>query len=153
MPVVNTEIVTHHSPENLFQLVSDIARYPEFIRWIKAMRVSSEREDSGVSYKLGEALVGFKGFTERFATNVIADPAQSTVTAKLVRGPFRKLKNTWEFSAIEPGKTRVKFHIDYEFSNPVLAMLARKNTDSAIENIVKSFLMEADRRYGPENAS
>ena len=128
--------------------MSDIARYPEFIKWIKAMRVSGERTENYVTHKLGEAIVGFKGFQERFATNVVSDLAERRVQATLVRGPFKHLKNVWKFSQTESAATRIDFHIDYAFSNPVLAMLARTNTDSAVRQIIQSFVTEADRRYG-----
>lgn len=148
MPIVNTHIFTHHSPENLLSLVSDIARYPEFIKWIKAMRVSNEKFEGDETHRLGEALVGFKGFSEKFATNVKSSHKEKTVQVTLVRGPFRHLKNIWKFTANPEGVTRVDFHIDYAFSNPILAMLARSNTDSAIARIMQSFVEEADKRYG-----
>ena len=130
-------------------LVSDIERYPDFIRWIKALRVSNPREENGVRSELGEVLVGFKGFSERFSTLVVSNPLEKTVTASLVRGPFRRLKNVWQFSELPIGKAQIDFHLDYEFSNPVLSMLARSNTDKAVSRIMQSFMEEADRRYGP----
>jgi len=149
VPVLNTEVLTHHTPDNLHALVSDIERYPEFIRWIKALRVSNIREDGPITTKLGEVAIGFKGFSERFSTNVSADANLKTVTATLVRGPFRRLKNVWRFSQLADGKTRVEFHLDYEFSNPILAMLARTNTKKAVSRIMQSFIEEADKRHGP----
>ena len=148
MPVINSHIVTHHTPENLFALVSDIEKYPEFIHWIKAMRVSGERTEGDAVHKLGEAVVGFKGFNERFATNVTSRLSDLTVHVKLVRGPFRRLENKWSFVIDETGKTRVDFYIDFSFSNPVLRVLARANTDSAVRGIIDAFVAEADKRYG-----
>lgn len=149
MPVVNKQLITHHTPENLHSLVSDIRRYPEFIRWIKSLRVSEERIDTHKIDSLGEALVGFKGFTETFATRVTANSVNHTVSVKLVRGPFRHLRNEWKFSKLDSSQTRIDFHIDYAFSNPVLALLARSNADMAIKRIMEAFLGEADNRYGP----
>lgn len=148
MPIVNKHLVTHHKPEHLFELVSDIKRYPEFIRWIKAMRVTGHEAEGAVTQKLGEALVGFKGFSESFATRVTCHAVEYSVDVKLVRGPFRRLENKWRFPQIEGGATRIEFYIDYEFSNPILRMLARANTDSAIQGIMDSFIVEANKRYG-----
>ncbi len=148
MPVIKTNIETHHTTENLFTLVSDISRYPEFVRWIKAMRVSKERVEAERTYRLAEAVVGFKGFSESFATNVVSDASEKTVHTKLVRGPFRRLENKWSFARLENGKRRVDFYLDYSFSNPVLAMVARSNTETAVQRIMESFITEADRRYG-----
>ena len=153
LPVLDTELVTHHRRSDLHTLVSDIGRYPEFIRWIKALRVSNSREEAGVTYQLGEVVVGFKGFSERFATNVVSNPLECTVTADLVRGPFRRLRNAWKFTDQENGQTRVNFHLDYEFSNPVLAMLARSNTEKAVGKIMEAFITEADRRFGASEPS
>lgn len=146
MPVYDTSLSVAHTPENLFELVSDIRRYPEFIKWIRSMRVSGEREAGGVHHSLGEARVGFRGFTEDFATTVAADPEALTIAADLVRGPFRRLHNRWRFEPAAGG-TRIAFHIDYEFSNLVLRMLARHNFRLAVDRIMSAFIAEADRRY------
>lgn len=143
----NTSITVRHSPDNMFELVSDIARYPDFIRWIKTMQVSDEREDGGVAHCVGDARVGFRGFSERFATTVRADKTKRKVEAKLLRGPFKRLHNTWTFSDAGDGQTRINFDIDYEFNNFVLQMLARSNLKLAVDKIMGAFLAEADRRY------
>ena len=114
------------------------------------MRVSGERVDGGVTHRLGEAVVGFKGFTESFATNVAAKSSDHTVHVKLVRGPFRRLENKWKFVPEAIGKTRVEFFIDFSFSNPVLKVLARANTETAINGIMQAFIAEANKRYGEQ---
>ena len=74
MPRFSKSIRVPYGPADCFQLVSDIAKYPDFIRWITAMRVSGQRDvQPGVTECQGEAMVGFKGFTERFTTQVVAD--------------------------------------------------------------------------------
>ena len=147
LPVVRKHVATHHSPQNLFELVDDIKRYPEFIPWIKAMRISGEKTEGDEAHKLGEALVGFKGFTESFSTKVVSRKSTFSVDVTLVRGPFRRLKNTWKFVPSDNSQTTIDFYIDYAFSNPILSMLARSNTDSAIEGIMNAFIAEANKRY------
>ena len=146
MPRYATTLTVPHTPANLFALVSDIRRYPEFIRWIQSMSVSGERSDGPVQHCLGEASVGFRGFSERFATTVEANEDQGTVEANLVRGPFKHLKNRWRFTPVESG-TEIAFEIDYEFSNFILRMLAKNNFQLAVDKIMGAFLAEADRRY------
>jgi len=136
-----------HDAGNLFELVSDIRRYPEFIRWIRTMTVSDVHEVDGAWHGLGEAQVGFRGFSERFATRVVADPERLTIRASLVRGPFRYLDNHWSFHRLESGETRIDFTIEYEFRNFMLKMLARNNLDLAVRKIMEAFIAEADRRY------
>lgn len=141
-------IAVKHRPEELFELVSDIRRYPEFVRWIRSMSVSGEKEVGGVHQCIGEARVGFAGLTEMFATTVAAHREAGTIVTDLIRGPFRRLHNRWRFEPDGQGGTRVQFHIDYEFRNPFLQALLVANFDRAVNALIASFLEEADRRYG-----
>lgn len=148
MPKVAEQIVIPHSAENLYELVRDIRRYPDFIRWIRKVEVSQEQEDADRNYScVGTASVHFKGFDETFSTNVKGDPAGLKIEVALARGPFRHLRNRWQFDPRDDGTTRVHCFIDYEFRNPILGLLARTNTRLAIEKIMGAFKTEADRRF------
>ena len=136
-----------YTPEQAFELVSDIRRYPDFIKWITAMRVSEEEAlDEGRSSCLGDAVIGFKGFVERFSTRVVKDPAAGTVVASLVKGPFRRLRAEWRLTPQERG-TDVRLDIDYDFTNAFIGMLAAANHDLAVDRILSAFLDEGRRRY------
>ncbi|MEZ5984517.1 MAG: type II toxin-antitoxin system RatA family toxin [Hyphomonas sp.] len=139
-----------YTPEQCFDLVSDIRRYPDFIKWITAMRVSEETAlDDIRSSCLGEAVIGFKGFTERFSTRVTKDPSAGTVIASLVKGPFRRLRAEWRITPQDRG-TDVRLDIDYDFRNPFIGMLAAANHDVAVDRILNAFLEEGRRRFvGP----
>jgi coenzyme Q-binding protein COQ10 len=138
-----------YRPADCFQLVSDIAAYPGFIKWITAMRVSGLRViGPGVMECQGEAMVGFKGFTERFTTHVVADEPAARVTASLVRGPFRKLFAEWRIFETVGGGADICLEIDYEFRNPVIGFLAAANHDVAVSRILQAFLAEARKRFG-----
>ncbi|MEO1474991.1 MAG: type II toxin-antitoxin system RatA family toxin [Pseudomonadota bacterium] len=137
-----------YSPKEMFSLVEDIESYPKFIKWVKALRKSRPRDEGATHHCVGEAVVGFKGFTERFSTTVAADRASSTIQARLIRGPFRKLENDWMFETDPNGGTKITFRIDYQFSNPILAAVAAANRDVAIRKIMEAFLAEAERRFG-----
>lgn len=132
----------------MFDLVSDIGRYPEFIKWIRSMKVIERPSNDEVRRFRGEADVGFKGFSEAFATDIEADRSSRTINVKLAHGPFKALKNRWILEPDGQGCTKIDFFIDYEFRNPVLALLARANTELAVTRIMKAFRDEADRRYG-----
>ena len=148
MPRVSEQVLIPHSAENLYELVRDIRRNPEFIKWITAVSVSEERGDADEPYAcLGKASVHFKGFDEQFSTYVTADPSARKITVNLKRGPFRHLRNRWQFDPREDGRTRVHCFIDYEFKNPVLRLLARTNSRLAAELIIDAFRAEADRRF------
>lgn len=148
MPKVSEQILIPHDADNLYELVRDIRGYPAFIRWIKTMRVSNETgEAAGIYSCVGEADVHFKGFDETFSTGVKADKDKRTIEVSLARGPFRHLKNRWQFDPQGDAKTRVHFFIDYEFRNPILGLLARSNSRLAVDKIMGAFRAEADRRF------
>ena len=148
MPRFTKTLRVPYGPPQCFALVSDIARYPDFIKWITALRVSEVRAGGpGITECLGEAVVGFKGFTERFTTRVVADEPAQRVTASLVRGPFRKLFAEWRITESVHGASDVSLEINYEFRNPIISFLAAANHDLAVDRILNAFLEEAQRRY------
>lgn len=148
MPKVSEQVLIPHSADKLYELVRDVRRYPEFIKWIRAIKVSQESGSADEAYScLGTASVHFKGFDEQFSTYVDADPVARKIDVKLKRGPFRHLRNRWQFDPRDEATTRVHCFIDYEFKNPVLGLLARTNSRLAVEKIIGSFRAEADRRF------
>lgn len=147
MPRLRKTLHVNHSCENLYELVRDIRQYPDFIKWIQSLTVSDERTEEALYKCTGTAEVGFKGFFEVFATDVIADPDKCQINVSLRRGPFRHLRNQWQFVAVGPNRSRIEFFIDYEFRNPILRLLASSNTAMAVDRIMSAFLNEADRRY------
>ncbi len=148
MPRFSKSIRVPYRPADCFALVADIAKYPDFIKWITALRVSDLREiGPGVTECQGEAVVGFKGFVERFTTQVVADEPAARVTASLIRGPFRKLFAEWRITESVHGASDISLEINYEFRNPVIGFLASANHDLAVDRILRAFLAEAQRRY------
>jgi len=148
MPKVSEQVLIPHTADNLYELVRDIRRYPEFIRWIRSVSVTQEAGDPVGPYScLGTASVHFKGFDEQFSTFVNADPIARKIEVKLQRGPFRHLRNRWQFDPRDAHTTRVHCFIDYEFKNPILGLLARTNSRLAVEKIIGAFRDEADRRF------
>ena len=148
MPRFTKTLRVPYGPPQCFALVSDIARYPDFIKWITALRVSAVRAAGpGITECLGAAVVAFKGFTRRFTTRVVADEPAQRVTASLVRGPFRKLFAEWRITESVHGASDVSLEINYEFRNPIISFLAAANHDLAVDRILNAFLEEAQRRY------
>lgn len=135
-----------YRPEDLFDLVSDVGRYPDFIHWIQSLKLLSEQEDEYRMRCRAEVTVGFKGFRETFITDVDARQNELAIDVSLVRGPFRKLSNQWRFEAIPTG-TRIDFSIAFEFRNFVLQALADANKTFAIKRVIDAFVSEAARRY------
>lgn len=137
-----------YAPDQLADLVADVRRYPEFVPWITSMRVWNERtEAEGVSVLDAEAGVGFSFLKERFSTWVRHDANRPMVEVGLLRGPFKHLKNRWEFFPDEKG-TRLEFMIDFAFKSKMLDMMLTANFDLAVRKLIECFESEAARRYG-----
>ena len=147
MPTFNKTLSLPYRPEQMFDLVSDIKRYPEFVRWVSALRVLHPSTEGNVHTCTGEAVVAFKGFSQTFATSVRSDKGPLTVDVSLVRGPLKHLENKWRFEAEGEAGCKVHFAVDYDFSNFILRALAKANHDIAVDRIMGTFLAEAKRRY------
>jgi coenzyme Q-binding protein COQ10 len=137
-----------YSPAQLADLVADVEAYPRFVKWVTAMRVWNRREEApGVTVLDAEAAVGFAFMTERFSTWVRHDKNLPRVEVGLLRGPFRHLKNRWDFIETPEG-TRLEFMIDFAFKSPILNAMLNANFDLAVGKLIESFEAEARRRYG-----
>ncbi len=149
MPRFTKSVRVPYRPGEAFSLVSGIAQYPDFIKWITALRVSGLHEAApGRLECVGDVVVGFKGFIERFSTQVVADSNAQTVTASLIRGPFKRLLAVWTITPLDRAGCDITLDIDYEFRNPLVALLAAANQSLAVDKILGAFLNEAQRRFG-----
>lgn len=147
MPTFETIRRVRHSAEEMFALVADIERYPEFVPMCESLIVRSRRERAGVSLLVAEMTVGYKAISETFITQVVLKPAQMRIDVKYVEGPFRYLDNRWAFMAAEGGSD-VEFFIDYEFKSRVLGMLMGTMFDRAFRMFTEAFEKRADAVYG-----
>lgn len=148
MPRHHVERVLPFAPAQLFEMVGDVARYPEFVPWITHMAAQPPRsEGDGVDRVDAEAAVGFSFLQERFATAVTRDATTNTIDVKLLRGPFRRLTNRWRF-APEGDGARVIFDIDFEFKSRLLDMVLAANFDRAVDKLIACFESRAKVLYG-----
>jgi coenzyme Q-binding protein COQ10 len=140
--------VLPYAPEQLAALVADVRAYPDFVPWVTAMRTWNAREEAaGVDLIDAEAQVGFSFLKERFATWVRHDRIRNVVEVGLLSGPFRHLRNRWEFVPVQQG-TRIDFMIDFAFRSRILDAMLHANFDRAVGRLIGCFEAEAARRYG-----
>ena len=140
--------VLPYAPEQLFDLVADVERYPEFIRWVTHMRTWNRRACAdGVSEFDAEATVKFSLLRERFSTHVRLDRPNLVIDVALLSGPFRRLENHWRFRAHARG-TDLEFEIDFEFGSNFLEALLAANLDRAVTWLVRAFESRAKALYG-----
>ncbi|MFM1960636.1 MAG: hypothetical protein RL588_2153 [Pseudomonadota bacterium] len=138
------------APEALFGLVGDVACYPEFVPWVRSLRTWNERtEADGATWLDAEVQVAFGPVRERFSTRVRRDPALKRIDVDLLSGPFRRLRNRWDFVA-EEGGTRIDFDIDFEFRSRLLEGLLAGNFDRAAGRLLACFEARAQALFGAE---
>ena len=138
-----------YTPDQLFRLVGDVAKYPEFVPWITAMRTWNPRALSdGVDAVDAEAGVGFSFLKEKFATRVRRDSHNRQIDVSLISGPFRKLENRWRFLDAGHGFTRIEFDIDFLFKSRLLETLLRANFGQAVDKLISCFEARAKALYG-----
>lgn len=136
-----------HAPSDVFELVSDVERYPEFIPYLTTLRILSQESLGESRVFVAEAVARYKIARERFVTRVVADPTALRVSVNLVEGPFHVLRNVWQMSEREDGSTAIDFELEFQFNNMVLDMLVRANKQRAVKMMIGLFVAEADRRY------
>ena len=145
MPDLFYERHTPHMPERMFDLVSDLAAYPRFIPNCKAMEVKADATDPAVQY--ARMTIKFGPVTQSYTSKVTTDREALTITAVAVDGPFSYLDSKWTFEREGEG-TRIKFDIDFKFSNPLVAAVAEPAFAAKQDEIMDAFADEADRRWG-----
>ncbi len=144
--IIEAERILPYDPGDLCRLVGDVRVYPEFVPFLKRMRVTKEepREDGGWE-GVAEAEVGWQAIKVMFSTSVRCEPAKGEVEVALVKGPLHSLANRWWFKPHETG-AHVRYWIAYEFKNPVLQAAISANRDKLASRIMSAFEREAKRR-------
>lgn len=132
-----------HTPEQLFDLVADVERYPEFLPWCVATRVSGRRVDGFMA----EMVIGFKMFRERYVSRVDVDKPHR-IDVSHFRGPFKHLRNHWIFEPAEGGCI-VDFSVDFEFHSRLMERLIGSVFHEAVRRMVSAFEKRAAQLYPP----
>ncbi len=145
MPDLYFERHVPHLPEAMFDLVSDLESYPQFIPNCRAMEVRPAPGSDGTL--LARMTIGFGPVTQAYTSRVTLDPAGRTITAVAVDGPFAYLDSKWTFEPEGEG-TRIRFDIDFEIRNPLIKAVAEPAFAAKQTEIIDAFEDEAERRFG-----
>jgi coenzyme Q-binding protein COQ10 len=139
-----------HRAEQMFDLVADVERYPEFVPLCKALTVRSRKiDDDGRETLIAGMTVGYKLIRETFASRVALDKPGLKVRVEYIDGPFSHLENIWTFRDEPEGEgSRVGFFIDYEFKSRTLGALMGSMFDVAFRKFARAFEQRADAVYG-----
>ena len=131
----------------MYDLVADVARYPEFLPWTAAARIRSTTDTGDHTVMLADLVVSFKVFRERFGSRVLLWPQKKQIDTAYIDGPFKHLESTWRFKDVEGG-CEVSFDVDFEFKNRLLQGAAGMFFNEAMQRIVRSFERRAKELYG-----
>ena len=129
-------------PEQLFDLVADVLRYPEFLPWCVGARI---RQSDGTLI-VADLMIGYKLVRERFTSKVSLDRDSLRIDVEYADGPFKYLDNHWIFHAYPEG-CLVDFHVDFEFRSVMLQKIISTLFNEAIKRMVGAFETRAHALY------
>jgi coenzyme Q-binding protein COQ10 len=140
-----------HSPEQMFNLVVNIVRYPEFLPWCRAARILSHEKDGAF---LGELVISFSHLSERYTSRVTPVHASADAPARidvsLVSGPFNHLTNHWRFLN-HPDGCEIQLELSFEFKSKILDRLMGSLFERACAKMVSAFTARAEALYGTKS--
>jgi coenzyme Q-binding protein COQ10 len=152
MPEFRTTRRLPHSAENMFALVADVERYPEFVPFCEGLVVRRRQQDGDREVLVADMAVGYKLIRERFTSSVTLDRRLLQIRADYLEGPFRAMDNSWTFKALSPDASEVSFAIRYEFRSRALALLVGAMFDRVFRAFADAFAARAEQVYGRRSA-
>lgn len=143
MPTHAEKKVLPYTPEQMYRLVADVEKYPEFLPWCLAARI--RRREGNVMF--ADLVIGFKMVRERFTSRVELDEPGRRIDVQYTEGPFQYLNNHWIFTPHERGVC-VDFYVDFEFRSKMLQKIMGVLFNEAVRRMVQAFETRADQLYG-----
>lgn len=154
MPSFDTTRRVQHPAAQMFDLVSDVEAYPQFLPLCKSLHVLERHRDGDRQVFVARMQVGYKSIRESFKTRVTCDRAANHILVEYIDGPFRYLKNSWAFrDTPDHAGAQVHFHIEYEFKSRMLGLVMGGMFDQAFRRFADAFERRADQVYGRPKSS
>jgi coenzyme Q-binding protein COQ10 len=148
MPQFSTKRRVRHAAAEMFDLVADMERYPEFVPLCRALKVRQRRsEPNGVEVVVVNMTVAYKLISETFTSRVTLDRPNLQILVAYLDGPFSRLENRWVFRPTGERSCEVEFFISYEFKSRMLALLMGSTFDMAFRRFAAAFEQRADLVY------
>jgi coenzyme Q-binding protein COQ10 len=149
MPSFRTKRRVQHSAADMFDLVADVERYPEFVPLCRDLKVRRRSEEAqGVEVLVADMTVAYKLVRETFRSRVTLDRPNLQILVEYLEGPFSHLENRWTFRAAGENACEVEFFIEYEFRSRTLGLLMGAMFDAAFRRFAAAFERRADEVYG-----
>ncbi|MCC0063963.1 MAG: type II toxin-antitoxin system RatA family toxin [Defluviimonas sp.] len=138
-----------YTAAEMYALVADVARYPEFLPWTAAARIRSRAaQPDGSDIMEADLVISFKVFRERFGSRVTLWPATRRIDTEYLDGPFRHMRSNWAFADLPEGGSEISFFVDFAFRNAILQKLIGAVFDEAMRRVVRAFEDRAAALYG-----
>ena len=134
--------IIKHTPSNLFKLVSDVKRYPEFLPWCLGARVKNNRKNNFEA----DLIIGFKIYKEIYSSEISLDNINKKIIVNYKDGPFEYLENYWVFKDNKNG-CEVQFMVDFKFKSVFLQTLMETLFSEAVRRMVGAFEKRANELY------
>jgi coenzyme Q-binding protein COQ10 len=153
MPRFSSKRRVHHSAPQMFDLVADVERYPEFVPLCQSLKIRERTPQAdGTEIVIADMTVSFKPVRESFTSRVTLDRANLKILVEYLRGPFSNLENRWTFEPKSDTDCDVGFFLSYEFKSRMLALLMGTMFDAAFQRFAAAFEKRADVVYGKPGA-
>jgi len=143
MPEIAKTVLVEHTPQEMFDLVDEVERYPEFLPWCGGSNVS-HRDDRTTRATIH---INYRGIRQSFTTEN-AKVRPHSMSVKLVQGPFRNLDGEWRFLALPGGGCKIEFRLHYEFASRILEKLVGPVFHYIANTLVDAFVRRAESQYG-----
>ena len=136
-----------YTAQQMYDLVADVARYPEFLPWTAAARIRDTQDHETHIVMLADLVISFKVFRERFGSRVLLWPEEKRIDTEYLDGPFSHMISKWSFADAEGGGSDVHFHVDFEFRSKILQATASLFFNEAMQRVVRAFEGRANELY------
>ena len=143
MPTHSESRILPYSAEQLFELVMDIEKYPEFLPWCLGARINS-RSKNGIE---ADVIIGYKVFREKFSSRVHYIRGKE-IEVEYLKGPMRHLHNKWVFKDLKANQSQVDFYVDFSLRTKLLENLVDQFFHKALVRMVNAFELRSIELYG-----
>jgi coenzyme Q-binding protein COQ10 len=152
VPQFSSKRRVRHSAADMFDLVADVEKYPQFVPLCSALKVKSRAaKDNDISVLIADMTVAYKIVRETFTSRVTLDRPNLKILVEYLDGPFSRMQNRWTFKSagesVAQQSCEVEFFIDYEFKSRMLALLMGAMFEAAFHRFAAAFEKRADEVY------
>jgi len=146
VPLHRETRIVPYSADEMYAVVADMERYPEFLPWCADLKILKREKEDGVECATAEMTVAYQGLRERYVSRVSLDPDARMIEARHVEGPFKRLDSRWRFVPLEHG-SEIHFLIDFSFKNLLLSAVANVAFGYVVARMTEAFVNRAKALY------